>query len=126
MTSLKVMAKQAKRRLGTGFWAQCRTDVNETVLKAESRGENPERVKCRLYGNVIKTIRGEKEDEFYIKVKNFLIENGEASDAIGRLTDREYYDKLSYEEKQRYTMQLSAKYLEALEKYRRECGITSP
>ena len=42
------------------------------------------------------------------------------SDAIGRLTDREKYEKLSYEEQQRYTMELSSKYLEALEKYRRE------
>ena len=42
------------------------------------------------------------------------------SDAIGRLTDREYYETLSYEEKQRYTLSLSEKYLRALERYRRE------
>ena len=45
------------------------------------------------------------------------------SDALGRLTDRVYYDTLSYEEKQRYTMQLSNKYLKALEKYRKEKEI---
>lgn len=42
------------------------------------------------------------------------------SDAIGRLTDREYYNSLSYEEKQRYTLALSEKYLRALERFRRE------
>ena len=47
-------------------------------------------------------------------------EEGEVSDAIGRLTDREYYDRLSYEDKQRYTFQLSSKYLQALEKYKKE------
>ena len=47
-------------------------------------------------------------------------EYGETSDAIGRLTDREYFNTLSYEERQRYTMELSGKYLAALEKYRKE------
>lgn len=42
------------------------------------------------------------------------------SDALGRLTDREYYSTLSYEEKQRYNLELSAKYLEALQRYRKE------
>ncbi len=47
-------------------------------------------------------------------------EHGEVSDAIGRLTDKEYFQTLSYEERQRYTMELSSKYLAALEKYRKE------
>ena len=67
-----------------------------------------------------KEIKGEKHDLFYLKVKRLLEEEGEVSDAIGRLTDREYYDRLSYEDKQRYTFQLSSKYLQALEKYKKE------
>ena len=50
-----------------------------------------------------------------------LLSEGEVSDAIGRLTDREYFDTLSYEEKQRYTLTLSEKYLRALERFRAEC-----
>ena len=50
-----------------------------------------------------------------------LLSQGEVSDAIGRLTDREYYDTLTYEEKQRYTLSLSEKYLRALERFRAEC-----
>ena len=42
------------------------------------------------------------------------------SDAIGRLTDRAYYNSLSYEERQRYTLALSERYLKALERFRRE------
>ena len=56
----------------------------------------------------------------YLKVKALLDTEGEVSDAIGRLTDREYYSSLSYEEKQRYTLRLSNRYLQALEKYRKE------
>jgi hypothetical protein len=49
------------------------------------------------------------------------MQNGEVSDAIGRLTDKPYFETLSYEEKQRYTLALSEKYLRALERFRREC-----
>ena len=54
-----------------------------------------------------------------------LLEEGEVSNAIGRLTDKPYYDSLSYEEKQRYTLSLSEKYLRALERFRREYPFDS-
>lgn len=120
MDDLKVMAKQAKKRLSTDFWRQCKEDVDVAAMQAERSGKNANKVKNHLYGKVRSVIRGETEDEFYKKVKRLLDEFGETSDAIGRLTDRNYYDKLSYEEKQRYTMELSGKYLAALEKYRKE------
>lgn len=120
MDDLKVMAKQAKKRLSTDFWKQCKEDVDVAAMQAEKSGKNANRVKSHLYGKVRSAIRGETEDEFYKKVKLLLDEHGETSDAIGRLTDRTYFDNLSYEEKQRYTMELSTKYLAALEKYRKE------
>lgn len=120
MEDLKVMAKQAKRRLGTGFWQKCREDVDTCARQAQQNGKSAVKVKSRLFDRVKSVIRGEEEDEFYLKVKKLLDEHGEVSDAIGRLTDKEYFQTLSYEERQRYTMELSAKYLAALEKYRRE------
>lgn len=120
MDDLKLMAKQAKKRLGTDFWRRCKEDVDTTARQAERRGKNADKVKSHLYGKVRSVIRGEEEDEFYIKVKKLLDEYGEVSDAIGRLTDVEYYKTLSYEEQQRYTMELSGKYVAALEKYKRE------
>ena len=65
-------------------------------------------------------IRGDSPDEFYLKVRDLLLSEGEVSDAIGRLTDQEYYMSLSYAEKQRYTLELSEKYLRALERFKRE------
>ena len=50
-----------------------------------------------------------------------ILSDGEVSDAIGRLTDKAYYETLTYEEKQRYTLSLSERYLRALERFRREC-----
>ena len=74
-------------------------------------------------GNVLLPITPEK---LSLKIKNAnktltLINEGEVSDAIGRLTDMEYYQTLTYEEKQRYNLTLSEKYLRALERFRREC-----
>lgn len=120
MDDLRTMAKQAKKRLGTDFWRRCKEDVDTTAKEAEKCGKNPVKVKSHLYNKVKSVIRGEEEDGFYLKVKALLDEHGEVSDAIGRLTDKEYFRTLSYEERQRYTMELSAKYLAALEKYRKE------
>ncbi|MGN1372604.1 MAG: hypothetical protein ACI4VK_00995 [Candidatus Coproplasma sp.] len=120
MDDLKVLARKAKQRLASGFWQQCKQDVDLKTKQAEQSGLNAGKVKCHLYGKVKDTIMGQKEDEFYLKVKKLLDEHGEVSDAIGRLTDKEYYETLSYSEQQRYTMELSAKYLAALEKYRKE------
>ena len=68
-------------------------------------------------------IEGREEDTFYLQVKELLEKEGEVSDAIGRLTDHDYYDTLSYEEKQRYTLALSERYVRALEKFRYECAF---
>ena len=65
-------------------------------------------------------IKGETPDEFYLKVRDLLLSEGEVSNAIGRLTDKAYYDTLSYAEKQRYTLELSERYLHALERFKHE------
>ena len=94
--TLKSAAKSAKQRMKKGFWEHCEKSVRESVEEAKRQGE------------------------FYLRVKEMLLSEGEVSDAIGRLTDREYFSTLSYEEKQRYTLSLSEKYLRALERFRRE------
>ena len=120
MNSLKTAARQAKQRLRTDFWSKCQSDILTVTADAERRGQNAGKIKSSLYTRVKNVIKGEAPDEFYLKVKTLLDEHGEVSDAIGRLTDKEYFSTLNYEERQRYTMELSAKYLAALEKYRRE------
>ena len=62
-------------------------------------------------------------EEFYIKVKKLLDEEGEVSNAIGRLTDKEYFETLDYNEKQRYTLNLSEKYVQAIERYHKEKAL---
>lgn len=120
MGDIKILARAAKQRLKSDFWKDCRKNFNENANGARERGVSEVKVRSSLKGKVVSTIRGEKDDEFYLKVKAMLDAEGEVSDAIGRLTDNEYFATLSYEEKQRYTLELSNRYLAALAKYRKE------
>ena len=119
--TLREEARRAKLRIKNGFWLECQEDLGERLEKARLQGLNESKAERFFAERVNEKISGGGEDEFYRKVKEMLLSEGEVSNAIGRLTDREYYQTLSYEEKQRYTLSLSEKYLRALERFRREC-----
>jgi hypothetical protein len=91
---------------------------------AREQGVNERRAERFFTDRIAASIGGEKTDDFYLRVKELLLSEGEVSDAIGRLTDKAYYEKLTYEEKQRYNLSLSEKYLRALERFRRENEFT--
>ena len=118
--TLREEARLAKHRIKSGFWKECEEEFSEKKETAREHGLNESKASRFFKTQVEAQIEGRKEDEFYLKVKNMLLSEGEVSDAIGRLTDHEYFDNLSYEEKQRYTLTLSEKYLRALERFRRE------
>ncbi len=118
--SLKTLAKEAKRRMKRGFWQECEKQLEDERSYARTQGINESKLELYFRDKVDARIRGEMPDEFYLKVKKMLLEEGEVSDAIGRLTDKQYYATLSYAEKQRYNLELSEKYLRALERFKRE------
>ena len=119
--SLKLLAKEAKMRMKKGFWKDCEDKLKSERDHAKQQGINERKMERYFQQKVASEIRGgEEKDEFYLKVKELLLCEGEVSDAIGRLTDKEYYATLSYSEKQRYMLELSEKYLKALERYKRE------
>ena len=120
--TLKSIARSAKQRIKKGFWKECEADVRARVEEAKKQGLNEEKAERYFIKEAQKTVSGEKEkdDDFYRRVKEMLLSEGETSNAIGRLTDKEYFETLTYEEKQRYTLSLSEKYLRALERFRKE------
>jgi hypothetical protein len=124
-STLREEARRAKRRIKTGFWTECQESMDEQLQKAREQGMNESKVGRFFAAQVTAQIEGKQEDAFYLKVKHMLLTEGEVSDAIGRLTDKEYYATLSYEEKQRYTLNLSEKYLRALERFREEYEFES-
>ena len=119
--SLRDEARLAKRRIKSGFWTECKEDMDAQMEKAREQGLNESKAGRFFKTQVEAKIEGKKEDDFYLRVKEILLSEGEVSNAIGRLTDKAYYETLSYEEKQRYNLSLSEKYLRALERFKREC-----
>ena len=124
--TLKQYAKEAKLRLKNGFWQDYRKNLDEKINRAQEAGVAPSKVKEYYSYVVSENIKSRKDtdEEFYLKVKKMLDEEGEISDAIGRLTDKETFDAMSYEERQRYTLSLSERYLKAVERYNREKALS--
>ncbi len=120
--TLKDYCKEAKKRLKSGFWERYHANLQQELLKAKEAGISASKVKDFYTQKVSGDIRKTNDDfeAFYVKVKKILDEEGEISNAIGRLTDHEVYDQLSYDEKQRYCLQLSERYLKAVERYKKE------
>ena len=120
--SIKQYAKEAKKRLKSSFWQEYKNNVKNGVIKAEEDGTSPSKVVEYYQSKASVTVRGIKseDEEFYLKVKELLLNVGEVSDAIGRLTDKEYFNTLTYEQKQRYTFEISSKYVKAKERFYRE------
>lgn len=125
--TLKQYCKEAKKRLKSGFWRDYCDNLKNEMDKAEKVGISASKVKEYYTQKVTEDIRSAKEsdDGFYLRVKKILDEEGEISGVLGRLTDREVYDHLSYEEKQRYNLVLSERYLKAVARYNAEKEIST-
>ena len=123
--SLKQYCKEAKKRLKQGFWQNYQKNLDEELLRAEINGIAVSKVKEYYSYKISEDIKNTKDefDEFYVKVKKLLDEEGEVSNAIGRLTDKAYFEMLDYNERQRYTLNLSEKYLQAVERYKKEKAL---
>lgn len=123
--SFKSIARDAKRRLKSGFWQDCEEELARELARAREAGVSESRAAHYFTDKIALKLSGGDDEAFYTRVREMLLAEGEVSDAIGRLIDRAYYDTLSYEEKQRYTLRLSERYLRALERFRRECEFES-
>ena len=123
--TFKQYCKEAKKRLKKGFWQNYKENLDKEIARAEESGISTSKVKEYYACRITEDIRNTKDEfeEFYLKVKKLIDEEGEVSNAIGRLTDKEYFDSLDYNEKQRYTLNLSEKYLQAVERYRKEKAL---
>lgn len=123
--SLKQYCREAKKRLKSGFWEKYRENLEKELEQAKTIGVPESKVREYFTYTVTNGIEEKKDSEqdFYIKVKTLLDSEGEVSNVIGRLTDKEYFDTLSYEEKQRYSLTLSERYLKALERYKKEKAL---
>ena len=120
--TLKDYAREAKKRLKSGFWQKHNEEIDRQIFIAKKEGVPVSEVVKYYNKKAESTIKNSSaEDEaFYEKVKALLNEYGEVGNIIGILTDKKYYETLTYEQKQRYTLDLSEKYRKAKERYYEE------
>lgn len=121
-TEIKNLAKLAKQRMKSGFWEECKESVSESIIKAQSEGENTSNVIRYCKSKVASVIDGKDEqmEEFYLKVKDILEKFGDVSDMIGRLCDVEYMKTLNFQQKERYLSDIASKYRACRERYEQE------
>ena len=120
--TIKQYAKEALKRMKSGFWQDYRKNLGLKVEQAQSNGVLASKVKEYYAERITENIKNDNEENelFYQKVKDILDTEGEISNAIGRLTDLEVYNRLDYDAKQRYSLELSSKYIKAVERYNKE------
>ncbi len=126
LKSLKQYCREAKKRLKSGFWTKYQEELEKEIQIAKESGVPESKVKeyfVYKVSNGIKDDTPDTEQNFYKRVKDILDAEGEVSDIIGRLTDHTYFQTLSYDERQRYTLSLSERYLKALDRYRKEKSL---
>ena len=117
--TLKDYAKEAKKRLKSNFWQDYKSKVTLESERAEEIGESKSKIVEYYQSKVAVSIRGVKseDEEFYKRVKALIDTYGDVSDALGRLTDKDYFNSLSYDGRQKYMLELSTKYRIAKERY---------
>lgn len=118
--SIKSAAKEAKKRLKSRFWQDYKRDVDSGVKLAKEEGLRESGVKNYFKNRVVKSVRGSSEEEetFYSTVRDMLDEYGvRPENALDILMDKEYFESLAYEGKERYLFRLSERYLIAAARY---------
>ena len=122
MDNIKLLAKDAKKRLKSGFWEEHKDKIVQIKDKARSEGVETSNIIKYYQTRVIHNVKPKEDDSelFYTKVKAILDSVGEVSDIIGRLIDQEIYISLPYESKQKYVMELSDRYRVALNRYKKD------
>ena len=75
--SLKMLAKEAKNRMKHGFWESCEQRLSAERNMAKEQGLNENKIERYFQEKVEASIKGETPDEFYLKVKELLLSEGE-------------------------------------------------
>ena len=126
ISEIKRRALLAKQRLKMGYWQQmqeerermCRetADISKLEMANAFRKEEFERSNNVALGDDF----AEKEEKLYVKVREILDRDENVINPIGQLMDRAVYDKLDEANKQRYILELSAKFRQLRDRYYKE------
>lgn len=126
ISEIKRRALLAKQRLKMGYWQRMQAErdrvngatADSSVIESArtARMREFERENSRALGDDF----AERDEKLYRRVRDILDKNEDATDPIGQLMDREIFEKLDADNRQRYILELSAKFRELRERYYRE------
>ena len=127
---LRLLALNAKRRMKDGYWQKTNVQrinamenmraMGKSVMVAQNYYIN--KLSTELYG---KSKIQSEDDNLYRKVCKILDDCSDVTNPIGLLVDREVYDKLDSNAKQRYVFKLADKYRTLKERYYMEKQMCS-
>ena len=126
ISELKRRAMLAKQRMKMGYWEKMQQDKQKLMekggdtLEAQKLVSDMQREKYQRDVSITISSAQSKEEELYKRVKTMLDGNEFVVNPIARLMDKTTYEGLSGEEKQRYVLELSKKFVELKERYNRE------
>lgn len=126
-SELKRRALLAKQRLKMGYWQRMYDEKQRALSEMGDSGSGARLVKDLQYEKVrrdesraFNSDKAKEEEEFYGKVCSILESDENTINPIGQLIDKEEFEKLDADNRQRYILKLSQKFREMRERYYRE------
>lgn len=117
---LKIYARAAKERLRSGYWTNKYERKNENDGQVESADDLlKDYYKASKMEKRKKSEKELEEDRLY-PIVCAIIDEDDGLNPLGRLIDKNYYENLDFEGKQRYVLELSEKYRKLKERYDKE------
>ena len=126
MSEIKRRALLAKQRLKMGYWQRMQDEQSRMAdaTKNSALIESARSARLREFEMDSRRALGddfaERDERIYGKVRDMLDKDEDVTDPIGRLVDRDVFDKLDADNRQRYILELSAKFRELKERYYKE------
>ncbi len=125
--TLREYAREARKRMKSGFWQKMREEKEQAILVALENGQSIEAVEAQ-FKRKIQCVICAKEDEqqilddeaFYEKVCKVLESTDLLMSPLAKLIDHEIYDNLSERDKQNYILKLSDRFVQMKQRYAEE------
>lgn len=126
-SDIKKRAMLAKKRMKMGYWQKLQQEKSE-MLKNMSGSEEDKKLASEVQrekykrdvNRAMNKNKSDNDEVMYQKIKEMLDENECVLNPIGTLIDQQLYSSMDEPNKQRYVLELAAKYRELRERYYRE------
>ncbi len=122
----KLLAKQAKKRLVSGYWQQVQKERKLFIEEESIKNKNcnisslNEIYKRKIEREIQKINEKDPDEKLYAKVCKLLSQNEFVLNPIAQLIDHSVYDELDLHAKQIYISKLTDKYNTLKERYNNE------